>query len=100
MDTTIARLFYRAAKRLSVREAPAPKPRKSRREETGKTFRMAARAVRRSALCKIKAIMDSLIGEADATNNPFDASWQSVNGGSADDFGEDWQPANYASLHL
>ena len=53
-------------------------------EETGKTFRMASRAVPRSVLCKIKAIMDGLIGEAEATSNPFDASWQSINGGGFD----------------
>jgi hypothetical protein len=101
MDSTIARLFYRAARKALLHNAAAPpKPKKSRREETGKVFRMASRAILRSALCKIKAIMDGLIGEAVATNNPFDASWQSVNGGGGADFGEDWQPVDCASLHL
>jgi hypothetical protein len=43
--------------------------------------------------------MDGLIAEAEATSNPFDASWQSLNGGGGD-FGEDWQPTDCASLHL
>ena len=102
MDSTIARLFARAARKAMQRDAPAPKPKKSRREETGKTFRMASRAVPRHALCKIKAIMDGLIGEAEATSNPFDASWQSINGGGFDGTwgGEYMASPDCTSLHL
>jgi hypothetical protein len=100
MDSTIARLFYRAAKRAVVREAPAPQPKKkSRREETGGAFRTAAGATR--AVCKIKAIMDGLTADAVFNSNPFDASFQSIYGGGAgEDFGDEWQPSNYSSLGL
>lgn len=98
MDSTIARLFYRAARKALVRDAQAaPKPKKSRREETGRGFQKQIRA---SGGMRMATLMD--VSQAFYQSNPYNPDnpcWHY----DEDNFGEgfgDLHPSNYPSLNL
>jgi hypothetical protein len=101
MDSTIARLFYRAARKVLVRDAAPPKPKKSRREETGRGLRKQIRA---SGGMRIATMMD--VSEAFYQSNPYntlDPCWQSIIHGGGFDEGcsDDYMTqANCPSLNL